>query len=275
MAQRHACLCGGIHRRPRRVLISRISRWLPGRSESTIVSSHPHPVFSDPNLYPNARLQAAGLRFAYPGSTFALHLPTLTLAAGQTILLSGPSGAGKTTLLRLLCGLLRPTSGSLLASPSFPLHDLSPAQLRAWRLQHTGLIFQDFALLDYLSAAENGLLPARFLGLPHSPGSPLADTLTQLAERLDIAHLLHRPTAHLSQGERQRVAILRALLTSPQLIFADEPTASLDRKRRDQALAVIDDHLEKAGAALVLVTHDPEVAARYPHHLNLEDLHIQ
>lgn len=239
------------------------------------MSSHSHVVIPDPPPSHPARLQAAGLRFTYPGTDFSLHLPELTLAPGQTVLLSGPSGIGKTTLLRLLCGLLRPTSGTLLADATHPLHDLSPAHLRAWRLQHTGLIFQDFALLDYLTAAENCLLPARFLGLPHALGSALADSLSQLAERLDIAHLLRRPTAHLSQGERQRVAILRSLLTSPNLLFADEPTASLDRKRRDQALAVIDDHLQKSGAALVLVTHDPEVAARYPHHLKLEDLHSQ
>lgn len=229
----------------------------------------------DPPHPPPSRLQASGLKFTYPGTDFALHLPKLTLAPGQTVLLSGPSGAGKTTLLRLLCGLLHPSSGSLIADATHPLHQLSPPLLRAWRLQYTGLIFQDFALLDYLTAAENCLLPARFLGLPASPKTTLHDTLLHLADRLDIAPLLHRPTSHLSQGERQRVAILRALLTSPQLIFADEPTASLDRKRRDQALAVIDDHSQKSGAALVLITHDPEVASRYPFQLNLEDLHAQ
>ena len=239
------------------------------------MSSHSHVVIPDPPLPHPARLQAAGLQFTYPGTDFSLHLPELTLAPGQTVLLSGPSGIGKTTLLRLLCGLLRPTSGTLVANTSLPLHQLSTPLLRAWRLQHVGLIFQDFALLDYLTAAENCLLPARFLSLSPSAWSTLQASLPDLAERLDIAHLLHRSSAHLSQGERQRVAILRALLTSPQLIFADEPTASLDRKRRDQALAVIDDHIQKSGAALVLVTHDPEVASRYPFHLNLEDLHAQ
>jgi len=221
------------------------------------------------------RLQVAGLRFAYPGTDFALHLPELKLTPGQSVLLSGPSGAGKTTLLRLLCGLLTPASGTLIADDTHPLHQLSPSDLRTWRLQHAGLIFQDFALLDYLSAAENILLPARFLRLPGPDWAALQAKLPHLAGQLDIAHLLQRPTAHLSQGERQRVAILRALITSPQLLFADEPTASLDRRRRDQVLALIDDHTQNSGAALILITHDPEVASRFPFQLNLEDLHAE
>jgi putative ABC transport system ATP-binding protein len=219
------------------------------------------------------RLHATDLRFAYSGGDFSLHLRDLTLQPGQTLRLSGPSGAGKTTLLRLLAGLLPLESGTLWSDAIHPLHALPPAALRAWRLEHAGLIFQDFALLDYLTAAENCLLPSRFLGLSSHEGLQLQERLPALAERLDITPLLHRPTAHLSQGERQRVAILRALITSPGLVFADEPTASLDRKHRDQALALLDDHLRSTGAALVLITHDPEIAARYPVELNLEDLH--
>lgn len=226
-----------------------------------------------PEDFQPPRLHAADLRFAYPGGDFSIHLSELTLLRGQTLRLSGPSGAGKTTLLRLLCGLLPGTIGTLTIDAQHHLHLLPPSAIQTWRLKHAGLIFQDFALLDYLTAAENILLPSRFLGLPHSGWSQLQETLPALAARLDITPLLHRSTAHLSQGERQRVAILRALITSPNLVFADEPTASLDRKHRDQVLQLLDDHLHRTGAALILITHDPEVAARYPLELNLEDLH--
>lgn len=226
-----------------------------------------------PQDLPPPRLHATDLRFAYPGGDFSLHLPELTLHPGQTVRLAGPSGAGKSTLLRLLCGLLPPASGQLTADATHPLHQLSPARMRAWRLKHVGLIFQDFALLDYLTAAENILLPSRFLNLPEADATHLSAALPELAARLDLSPLLHRPTARLSQGERQRVAILRALITAPGLVLADEPTASLDRKHRDQALTLIDDHLRSTGAALVLITHDPEIAALYPTELNLEDLH--
>ena len=222
----------------------------------------------------HARLHAIGLRFAYPGGGFSLRLPELTLAAGETLLLAGPSGAGKTTLLRLLCGLLAPQSGSLIAAGGVPLHELSPAALRAWRLRHAGLIFQDFALLDYLTAEENILLPLQFLEpIDGSESAPPRDRLAEFAAALDLSVHLRRTVRELSQGERQRVAILRALITSPGILFADEPTASLDRKRRDQAMNLLQSHASQTGASLVLVSHDPELMADVPRHLNLEDLH--
>ncbi len=225
-----------------------------------------------PQDIPPPRLHARDLQFAYPGGEFSLHLPELTLPPGQVLRLSGPSGAGKSTLLRLLCGLLPLTKGAVTADARHDLHRLSPAALRAWRLRHAGLVFQDFALLDYLTAAENILLPSRFDGLTAAERSRLLERLPHLARRLEVTPLLARATARLSQGERQRVAVLRALVGAPGLVFADEPTASLDRRHRDQVLALLDEHRQETGAAVVLITHDPEVAGRYPAELNLEDL---
>jgi putative ABC transport system ATP-binding protein len=221
----------------------------------------------------SARLHAADLRFRYAPRAFGLHLRQLTLRDGDILLLSGPSGSGKTTLLRLLSGLLPPDSGTLTFGAAPPLHQQPPSAQRAWRLRHVGLIFQDFALLDYLTAEENALLPARFLQLPPPALLRVRERARSLAERLDLAEPWHRPVTALSQGERQRVAIVRALATSPSCLFADEPTASLDRRRRDQAIALLQEYATETGAPLVLVTHDPDLAARFPLQLNLEDLH--
>ena len=217
------------------------------------------------------RLWAEDLHFRYDARGFGLHLPRLELQSGDTLLLTGPSGTGKTTLLRLLAGLLPPQSGRV-GHDEFDTRLLSPAALRAWRLGQTGLIFQDFALLDYLSSEENALLPARFLGLRGAALIDLQERARQLADSLDLTPHWTRPVSGLSQGERQRVAIVRALAHRPAWIFADEPTAALDPHRRDLVIDLLQSHTRDHGALLVLITHDPEVRARFPQQLNLEDL---
>ncbi len=211
------------------------------------------------------------LRFAYPGSPFRLQVPALEVAAGGRFALLGPSGAGKTTLLRLMTGLLPPDAGQIRLGDT-DLHALSEPARRAFRLSQVGLVFQDFALLDYLTVEENIMLPQKFrAGQDGGPTSSVMGYGRELAERLDIARHWQRLSGQLSQGERQRVAIARALAHQPRFLFADEPTASLDAARRGVVMDLLLDYTRDHQACLVMVTHDTELMPLFPHHARVED----
>lgn len=212
-------------------------------------------------------LHVSDLRFAYPGDAFRLHVPQLKIEAGKTLALAGPSGAGKSTLVRLLTGLLPSGAGQVRLGET-QMEALTHEQRRAFRLQHIGLVFQDFALLDYLSVTENILLPHQFKGT--------ADTLVrnraeQLAKHLQIAQYLGKRVSQLSQGERQRVAVARALVHEPRFIFADEPTASLDPSRGRIVVDLMIEDARKRGACLVMVTHDPNLLPLFDQTVRMED----
>jgi putative ABC transport system ATP-binding protein len=207
------------------------------------------------------------LSFSYPGSSFRLHVNGLEVAPGAGFGLLGPSGAGKTTLLRLMTGLLQPQSG-LVQLGSTALQTLSEAERRAFRLSEVGLVFQDFALLDYLTVEENILLPQRFRSHPSDSAS---DRARDLAERLEIDQHWQKLAGQLSQGERQRIAIARALAHQPQFVFADEPTASLDSRRRSRVIDLLMEYTNEQQACLVMVTHDTELMPLFPNHARVED----
>lgn len=212
-------------------------------------------------------LAVSDLSFCYPGSAFRLAVKSLSVRAGESLAILGPSGGGKTTLLRLMTGLLAPDRGRVSCGET-DLTGLNPEHRRRFRLQNIGLIFQDFALLDYLTVEENILLPTRF----SAKGSEAATAARELAERLEIAPHWRRLTNRLSQGERQRVAIARALAHSPALVFADEPTASLDAGRRSLVMDLLLDYTQKNKASLVMVTHDTELMPLFPNHVRVEEL---
>jgi len=212
-------------------------------------------------------LSLQDIRFHYPGSTFSLAVKSLEVRAGAPLAILGPSGGGKTTLLRLMTGLLAPDSGTVTCGETV-LTALPAEARRRFRLENIGLIFQDFALLDYLTVQENILLPTRF----HRQNDAIAATARELAERLQIVPHWHRLTSHLSQGERQRVAIARALAHRPQFVFADEPTASLDADRRGLVMDLLLDYTRQTSACLVMVTHDTALMPLFPHQLRVEDL---
>jgi putative ABC transport system ATP-binding protein len=216
-----------------------------------------------------ATLLAEHLRFRYPGGGVGLAFDRLELRAGEPLAVLGASGGGKTTLLRLLSGLLLPKAGQVRLDGGEPLSSLSSEARRTLRLRRMGLVFQDFALLDYLTVAENLLLPGRFLGLEAEPARERA---RQLAERLEIDAHWQQTAGCLSQGERQRVAVARALVHAPEFVFADEPSASLDPARRGRVMDLLLETSRAAGACLVVVTHDPEVADACPRRLRMEEL---
>jgi len=205
------------------------------------------------------------LQFTYPGTLFRISVADLSVAEGGAFALLGPSGAGKTTLLRLMSGLLAPEKGEVRLGGT-TLNGMSEASRRAFRLREIGLIFQDFALLDYLTVEENILLPQRF-GI----AKPITSSASDLAERLEISPHWKKLAGHLSQGERQRVAIARALAHGPRFLFADEPTASLDATRRETVMDLLMDYTRKTGACLVMVTHDTDLIPRFPNHASVED----
>ena len=173
----------------------------------------------------------------------------------------GPSGCGKTTLLRLIAGILRPASGRVVVGGE-DVAALDEGRARAFRLRRVGLVFQEFELLDYLSARDNILLPYR-LDRSLTLTAGVRDRLASLAEAAGIAHLLGSRPPQLSRGERQRVAVCRALITRPGLVLADEPTASLDPAGRDRVVTLLRDAAPAAGAHLVVVTHDPDLPGRF------------
>lgn len=211
-------------------------------------------------------LHVTDLRFAYSGDSFRLHVPRLELVPGQAMALAGPSGAGKSTLVRLLAGVLKPATGEIFLG-AVQVDLLSPEQCRSFRLRHIGLVFQDFALLDYLTVAENMLLPHQFSG---GVDDRTRDKVLALAQRLQISQYLDKPVAQLSQGERQRVAVGRALVHEPQFIFADEPTASLDPARGRVVVDLLLEEVRKRGACLVMVTHDPSLLPLFDQTVHVE-----
>lgn len=213
-------------------------------------------------------LHVSELRFAYSGGALRLHVPQLQIDAGGTLALSGPSGAGKSTLMRLLAGLLRPASGEVRLA-EVPINTLTHEQCRAFRLKRIGLVFQDFALLDYLTVEENILLPHQ---LGRTVGTRvLRERAHALVNRLQIDAYFAQRVSQLSQGERQRVAVARALVHEPEFIFADEPTASLDPARGRVVVDLLLEEARQRGACLMMVTHDPGLPPLFSQTARMED----
>jgi len=189
----------------------------------------------------------------------------LTVQRGETISIVGPSGAGKTTLLMALSGLERPTSGQVRVA-GVELGAADEDQLARFRRKHIGIVFQSFHLVPTMTALENVALPLEFAGR--------TDALEQAAKALEATGLADR-VAHfpgqLSGGEQQRVALARAFVARPSLILADEPTGNLDRETGQKVIQLLFDLQAELGTTLLLVTHDPQLAARCQRSLRMAD----
>jgi ABC-type lipoprotein export system ATPase subunit len=211
-------------------------------------------------------IHATRLRFAY-GDDFSMDLAPFEVSEGARVVLHGPSGCGKSTLLNLVAGALVPDSGTLQVCGT-DLAQLSESQRRAWRVQNVGFVFQDYPLVDYLSALDNVLLPYR-LNSALKLDASAKTRATGLLETLDLADKLGRRPEQLSQGERQRVAIARAVVTQPRLLLADEPTTGLDPERSTAVLDLLDALVAEQQLTLLLVSHDPRVQARFEQALEM------
>lgn len=206
-------------------------------------------------------IELSNVQFRYEDDGFGLSIPSLQIAAGETVALAGPSGCGKTTLLNLLSGILTAGSGTLSVA-GCELSSLTDADRRAFRLKTVGQVFQEFELLDYLSVRENIQLP--FCINPVLPlTSEARAECDRLCESLGLAPLANRPIDRLSHGERQRVAIGRALVTRPRLLLADEPTGNLDPSTRDRIVDLLFAEARDRNATLILATHDHSLLPRF------------
>jgi len=207
------------------------------------------------------------------GDTFvdALRGVDLTIAPGEFVALVGPSGSGKSTVLNQIGGLDRPTSGQVWINDT-ELSASGERTLTRHRRQHVGFVFQTFNLLPRLTAEENVALPLMFSGVPQKERRERARALL---ERVGLGQRLnHRPT-QLSGGEQQRVAIARALVGEPALLLADEPTGNLDTVIGAEIMALLKELNAERGLTLLVVTHDPEVAAFADRVVKLRDGQVE
>ena len=213
-------------------------------------------------------LQVHGLVMRFAGQTQALfEIPSLQLDAGQSLGIRGPSGAGKTTLFHCLAGIAQPSAGKVRWDDT-DICALPASAGDRWRHQQLGLIFQDFHLVDGLSALDNVLLPAHFDRW--TPAATLRQRARALLTTVGI-DAQDRMAALLSRGERQRVAFARALLFSPKVIMADEPTASLDPDHRTQIGELLMELVRKEGATLIVISHEEELLQRMDRCVTLRD----
>jgi len=191
----------------------------------------------------------------------------LDVPTGQTLFLVGPSGSGKTTLLSILGCLLTPDNGSVQVRGQ-EVSKMGLKELTAFRRQHIGFIFQSFHLFPTLSALDNVCLTLTMRGMP---GKQAQKRAAEFLDQVCLGHRVHLRPAQLSTGECQRVAVARALATEPAILFADEPTASLDAENGQVVMHLLRDLVRQRGATLVVVTHDERIYPFADRILHLED----
>ncbi|MFD6363216.1 ABC transporter ATP-binding protein [Streptomyces roseolus] len=202
-------------------------------------------------------LRAEGVDLFY-GEQQAVRSADFSLARGEVAAITGSSGSGKSSLLYCLAGVLPPTRGSV-SFDGVPFASLPDPELSALRRERIGFVFQYGELLPELTVEENAALPLRLAGVDKDRAHVIA---AQLLGRLGLGDLLRRRTSKLSGGQSQRVAVARALVHRPDVVFADEPTGALDSANAAQ---VLDEFLRLArrqSTAVVIVTHDADVAAK-------------
>jgi putative ABC transport system ATP-binding protein len=197
----------------------------------------------------------------------ALRGVTLSVSDGDYVALVGPSGSGKSTLMHLLGGLDRPTGGRLVIGGR-DVSTLTPGDMAQLRNTTIGFVFQAFHLLPRTSALDNVGLPLVYRGLG---ARARREKAAAMLGRVGLGHRLHHRPNQLSGGEQQRVAIARALVTDPTVLLADEPTGNLDTATGESVLALLEDLNAGSGVAVVLVTHDMEVAARARRQIRMRD----
>jgi len=190
---------------------------------------------------------------------------SLEVPAGEFLVVAGASGSGKTTLLSLLCGLDRPTGGRVLIEDT-DITDLSEDALAPYRNRTFGFVFQSFHLVPSLDARENIMFPAELRGDPRA-----REKADRLMARVGLDGRRSNFPHQLSGGEKQRVALCRALINNPRIIFADEPTGNLDSENSAAILNLLLELRKEYGATLIMVTHSPEIAARADRTVTLKD----
>ena len=215
-------------------------------------------------------LELSNIQFTYEDQSFELNIPQMQIKPGESVALVGPSGSGKTTLLNLIAGIISPDKGCIQLNDE-NMTALNNHQRRLYRLRHIGMIFQAFELLDYLNVRDNILLQARLC-----PGvsidQSIKDKASAIAVILGLGDKLSRNINALSQGERQRVAVCRALLLKPALVLADEPTGNLDPENKQAVLKQLITVCKQQQCILLTVTHDHSLLPNFDRVINMVDL---
>jgi len=214
-------------------------------------------------------IELSGLGFRYAEGDFALEIPRLSVERGETVAVIGPSGTGKTTLLHLIAGIKTPRQGRVVTD-GVEVSALDDAARREFRIRGIGLVFQEFELLEYLSVLDNILLPYR-INPALTLNGEIRRRAEELADRVGIADKLGRYATLLSQGEKQRVAVCRALVADPPLLLADEPTGNLDPVNTQRVLDILFAAAAERGTTLVTVTHEYDLLERFGRVIDFRD----
>jgi len=211
------------------------------------------------------------IKYSYPNSDFHLSIDQLKIEQGNKTAVIGPSGFGKTTMLNLIAGIIIPDKGKISISET-DISLLPDDNRRNYRLTNIGFVFQDFKLIEYLNVLDNIILPSR-INKVLSLTKELRERAIELAESLNIGDKLNKFPNKLSQGEKQRVAICRALLNNPSIILADEPTGNLDPENKKHILNILFEYVEKYNSTLVTVTHDHELLNGFESIIDFKNFH--
>lgn len=195
----------------------------------------------------------------------ALDDVNISVTEGQFVAVIGTSGSGKSTLLNMLGGLDTPTAGSIQVENK-SLENLTAQELTVFRRQRIGFIFQNYNLIPYLTAYENIVLPVRLDGKTEDNAF-----LEEIVHFLELDGKLKNYPSHLSGGQQQRVAIARALVAKPAIILADEPTGNLDSRTSQKVIALLKATAETFHQTIVMITHNPEIAAQADAQIRIED----
>lgn len=214
-------------------------------------------------------IRISDIHFHYIPEEFDLGIKDLVIDTGEKVAFIGPSGSGKSTLLNLVAGILIPQEG-VVEIDGLKITSQSDQARRDYRISNIGFVFQDFGLIDYLDVTDNILHPYRISGALKINGD-VKDRVKRLAELTGVSSLLNRHPADLSHGERQRVAICRALLPKPKLILADEATGNLDSDNKSHILELLAASVEENNATLLAVTHDQELLHYFDRVINFRD----
>jgi putative ABC transport system ATP-binding protein len=214
-------------------------------------------------------IEISQLDFHYPSGEFRLHIPEFRIEKGEKVAVIGPSGSGKTTLLNLIAGILLPVQGHIQVGET-RVNDLPDDNRRDFRITSIGFVFQDFELLDYLNILDNILHPYR-ITTALTLDKAVRQRASGLAEEMGIGKLLRRHADGLSQGEKQRAAICRALLPWPKLILSDEATGNLDPDNKVRILDLLFRSVDDHEATLLAVTHDHELLKRFDRVVDFQD----
>ena len=204
---------------------------------------------------------------------FFINLKDLKLKKREKILILGESGSGKSTLLNIISGIIKPNSGVIKINQT-NITDLPPKKRDYFRASNIGVIFQQFNLLDYISPINNILLPCYFTGFKKKNHKYFYEKAFHLADKLGIKKniLTQNKSKELSVGQKQRIAIIRAIINTPQLILADEPTSALDNKNKIKFIELLFEVCEQEKTTLLMVSHDTSLVKHFDDNYLLENL---